>query len=60
LFNNFETFIEKFNAIFGDLDKKHTSKIKIQSLCQISPLVVVYASKFKQLASDISWGEQRS
>jgi hypothetical protein len=31
LFNNFEAFFEKFNATFGDLDKKHTSNIKIRS-----------------------------
>jgi hypothetical protein len=57
LFNNFKTFIEKFNATFGNSNKEHTSKIKIQPFCQRSPLVVVYASKFKQLACIISWGE---
>ncbi len=31
--------------------------MKIQSFCQGSHLVVVYALKFKQLACDISWGE---
>jgi hypothetical protein len=57
LLNNFETFLEKFNAIFGDLDKECMSSIKIRSLCQGSHLVAIYASKLKQLACDISWGE---
>jgi len=47
LLNNFEAFFEKFNATFGDLDKKHMSNIKIQSLYQGSHLVVVYALEFK-------------
>jgi hypothetical protein len=34
LLNNFEAFIEKFNSTFGDLDKKHTFNIKIQSFCK--------------------------
>jgi hypothetical protein len=33
------------------------SNIKRQFLCQGSHLVAVYASKFKQLACNISWGE---
>ncbi len=57
MFNNFEAFIEKFSATFKDSDKEHMFKIKIRSLYQISPLVVIYASKFKQLACNISWGE---
>ncbi len=55
MLNDFETFIEKFNAIFGD--KERTLNIKIQLVCQGSHLVMVYASKFKQLICDISWGE---
>jgi hypothetical protein len=57
LFNNFETFLKNFNASFGDLDKERTSNIKIQSFCQRSCLSIVYASKFKQLANVILWGE---
>jgi hypothetical protein len=33
LFNDFETFIEEFNATFGDSNKKHMSNIKIRSFC---------------------------
>jgi hypothetical protein len=29
LFNDFETFFEKFSATFGNLDKKRTSNMKI-------------------------------
>ncbi len=57
LLNNFETFLEKLNATFGDLDKECMSSIKIWSLCQGSHLATIYALKFKQLACDISWGE---
>jgi hypothetical protein len=33
LFNDFETFLKEFNAIFGNLDKDCIFNIKIQSLC---------------------------
>jgi hypothetical protein len=33
LFNDFETFIEEFNATFGDSNKEHTSNIKIRYFC---------------------------
>jgi len=33
LLNDSETFIEEFNATFGDSNKKHTSNIKIQFFC---------------------------
>jgi hypothetical protein len=56
LLNDFETFLEKFNATFGDSNKKHTSNIK-QSLCQGSCIVAIYALEFRQLACDISWGD---
>jgi hypothetical protein len=29
LLNNFEAILEEFNSTFGDLDKEHTSNIKI-------------------------------
>jgi hypothetical protein len=29
LFNNFKTFLEEFNATFGDLDKERMSSTKI-------------------------------
>jgi hypothetical protein len=57
LLNGFETFLEEFHATFGDSNKEDTSNIKIQSFCQGSHSILVYASKFRYLASDISWGE---
>jgi hypothetical protein len=46
LFKDFEALFEEFNATFGNLDKNYMSNIKIQFLCEGSPLVVVYASDF--------------
>jgi hypothetical protein len=57
LFNDFETFFEKFNAIFFNLDKECTFNIKISSFYQGSRLVIIYALEFKHLVCDISWGE---
>jgi hypothetical protein len=36
LFNGFETFLEKFNAAFGDLDKMHVQHENIISLSRIT------------------------
>jgi hypothetical protein len=47
LFNDFEMFLEKFNAIVGDSDKEHMFNIKIRSLCNGSHSDMVYASKFR-------------
>jgi hypothetical protein len=57
LLNDFEVFPEKFNATFGDSNKKRMFNIKIQSFCQGSYLIIVYALEFRQLACHISWGE---
>jgi hypothetical protein len=57
LLNDFEAFLEKFNATFVDSDKEHMSNIKIQSFCQGSCSSAIYALEFKQLACNISWGE---
>jgi hypothetical protein len=57
LTNDFELFLEKFNATFGDLNKEHISNIKIRYLFQGSRSIIVHASEFRQLACNISWGE---
>jgi hypothetical protein len=53
LHNDFETFLEKFNAIFWDLDKEHTSTTKFWTFCQRPHLTIMYAFKFKGLTFDI-------
>ncbi len=35
LLNDFEEFIEEFNATFGDFNKKCTYSIKIQFFCHV-------------------------
>ncbi len=57
MLNDFETFIEEFNAIIGNSNKERMLSIKIQLLCQGSRLIMVYALEFRQLICDISWGE---
>jgi hypothetical protein len=57
LLNDFEAFLEKFGASFGDLDKERTTTNKLQALCQGSHPTFVYAFEFKQLTCDISWDE---
>jgi hypothetical protein len=44
ILNNFEGFLEEFNATFGDSDKEFTSSIKNRSFCQTSHSIVVYTS----------------
>ncbi len=55
--NNYETFFEEFIMTFGNSDGECTSTNKLQSFHQGSRSTFVYASKFKQLAYDISWDE---
>jgi hypothetical protein len=42
LLNDFEAFLEEFNATFGDLNKECISNIKIRSFCQGSCSNAVY------------------
>jgi hypothetical protein len=45
LFNNFEAFLRKFNATFGDFDKEFMSSIKIRFFCQGPHSAMVYVIK---------------
>jgi hypothetical protein len=44
LLNDFELFLEKFIATFGDSNEECMFNIKIQYFCQISHSTMVYAS----------------
>ncbi len=55
--NDFEAFVEKFNATFENSDKECTSISKLQSLHQGPHLIVMYAFEFRQLTCNISWDE---
>jgi hypothetical protein len=47
----------EFEAVFGDSDKARTSANKLRCLQQGTCSAIVYASKFRQLACDVNWGE---
>ena len=55
---NFPAFLEEFEATFGDTDPRRTSLTKLYSLHQGNLPVSFYASKFRQLASGVQWGDQ--
>jgi len=55
LLNIFEAFLEEFGASFDDSNKEHITTNKLQTFCQGTCPTSVYASKFWQLACDISW-----
>lgn len=58
ILSNFETFLEAFAEAFGEHDKVRWATTKIRSLRQGARSASVYASDFRQLASDINWGEE--
>jgi hypothetical protein len=43
--------------VFGDSDKARTLANKLRRLQQGTRSAIVYASKFRQLACDVNWGE---
>jgi len=43
--------------VFGDSDKARTLANKLWRLQQGTRSAIVYASKFRQLACDVNWGE---
>ncbi len=49
--------MEKFEAMFGDSDKAKTLANKLRRLQQRTRSTTVYASKSRQLAYDVKWGE---
>jgi hypothetical protein len=53
-------FMAEFEAVFGDSDKARTSANKLRRLHQKTRSAIVYASKFRQLACDVNWGEAAS
>ena len=58
ILSNFETFIEAFVETFGEHDNVRWTTTKIRSLRQGVRSASVYASNFRQLASDINWDEE--
>ncbi len=57
LLQDFNAFMAKFKAVFGDSDKARTSANKLRRLQQGTCSAIVYASEFRQLACDVNWGE---
>jgi hypothetical protein len=57
LLQDFNAFMAKFEVVFGDSDKTRTSANKLRRLQQGTRSAIVYASKFRQLACDVNWGE---
>ena len=55
---NFETFLDAFAEVFDEHDKIRWTTTKIRSLRQGASFASVYASDFRQLASDINWDEE--
>ena len=58
LLNNYEDFISKFKARFGDTDIIRTTINKIRRLHQGDRKASAYAADFRLLASDIPWDYQ--
>jgi hypothetical protein len=46
----FEAF---FTAAFGDSDRERAAETKMQSLCQGTRSVAIYAAEFQQLTCDL-------
>jgi hypothetical protein len=57
LLQDFNSFMVEFEAVFGDSDKARTLANKLRRLQQGTRSAIVYASKFRQLACDVNWGE---
>jgi hypothetical protein len=57
LLQDFNAFMAKFEAVFGDSDKARTSANKLRHLQQGTRSAIVYASESMQLAYDVNWGE---
>jgi len=57
LLQDFNAFMAKFEAMFGDSDKARTSTNKLRRLQQGTRSAIVYALEFRQLACNVNWGE---
>jgi hypothetical protein len=47
-----------FTTTFGDRDRERVVEIKMQSLCQGTQSVVIYAAEFQQLTCDFEWNNK--
>jgi hypothetical protein len=54
LLQDFNAFMAKFEAMFGDNDKARTSANKLRRLQQRTRSAIVYASEFRQLACNVN------
>jgi hypothetical protein len=54
LLQDFDAFMVKFEAVFGDSDKARTLANKLRWLQQGTRSAIVYASEFRQLAYDVN------
>jgi hypothetical protein len=57
LLDDLDAFLEDFEPAFGDSDKARTAANKIRSLTQGNRPASTYASEFRLLACDLTWGE---
>lgn len=56
LLYNFNGFMTKFAACFGEVDKVKVAKLAIKNFGQGLHSASIYASKFRQLFCDVNWG----
>jgi len=57
LLSTLKTFTEALETTFGDTDKSRTAATRIRRLRQGNRSAAVYASEFRQISCDVSWGE---
>ena len=57
MLNNLDAFLNEFEPAFGDSDKTRTAANKIKILTQGNRPASTYASEFRLLACDLTWGE---
>ncbi|CAG8757098.1 23693_t:CDS:2, partial [Cetraspora pellucida] len=57
LLDDFDTLVKELEAMFGDADKARIAANKIRKLVQGSRPASSYASEFRQISSDLDWGE---
>ena len=58
ILSNFKILLEALVEAFGKYDKVRWTRTKIWSLQQGERFASVYVLDFRQLASDINWGEE--